>query len=95
MSRRLGRPVRWAQTRTEDFIATSHGRAHVEYVKVAATRDGKIIALNVDSYANCGAYISGMGAGIPTVFSLMASGCYDIPHASVNVHGCLTNTTTT
>jgi carbon-monoxide dehydrogenase large subunit len=95
VSRRLGRPVRWAQTRTEDFIATSHGRAHVEYVKVAATRDGKIIALNIDSYANCGAYISGMGAGIPTVFSLMASGCYDIPHASVNVHGCLTNTTTT
>jgi carbon-monoxide dehydrogenase large subunit len=94
-SRRLGRPVKWAQTRTEDFLATSHGRDHVEYVRVGASRDGRITGLRVQTFANVGGYISGMGAGIPCVFALMVSGCYDIPAVAVDVHGCLTNTTTT
>jgi carbon-monoxide dehydrogenase large subunit len=94
-ARRLGRPVKWAQTRTEDFVSTSHGRDHVEYVRLGATREGRITALRVQTFANVGGYISGMGAGIPCVFALMVAGCYDVPVVAVDVHGCLTNTTTT
>ena len=95
VSRRFGRPVRWAETRSENFVGSSHGRDHVELVTVAANKDGKIIALKTVTYANVGAYISGMGAGIPAVATLMAPGCYDIPVVSADVYGCLTNTTTT
>jgi carbon-monoxide dehydrogenase large subunit len=95
VSRRIDRPVRWAETRSENFVGTSHGRDHVELVTVAANKDGKIVALKTVTYANVGAYISGMGAGIPAVFSLMVPGCYDIPIVSADVYGCLTNTTTT
>ena len=41
-SMKLGRPVKWTETRTENYLATTHGRDHVEYVERAATRDGKI-----------------------------------------------------
>jgi carbon-monoxide dehydrogenase large subunit len=95
LSRRLERPVRWIETRSENFTATSHGRAHVEHVTVGATRDGKITALKSQTYVNLGAYVSGMGAGIPCVFPLMLGGCYDIPLLSADVLGSLTNTTTT
>jgi aerobic carbon-monoxide dehydrogenase large subunit len=72
ISRRIGRPVRWAETRSENFVGSSHGRDHLELVTVAANKDGKIVALKTVTYANVGAYISGMGAGIPAVFTLMA-----------------------
>jgi carbon-monoxide dehydrogenase large subunit len=95
VSRRLGRPVRWAETRSENFVGTSHGRDHVDYVSIAATREGRMLAIKVESFANVGAYVSGMGVGIPAVFSLMASGCYDFEETSCVVHGVFTNTTTT
>jgi carbon-monoxide dehydrogenase large subunit len=94
-SRRLRRPVRWVETRSEHFTGTSGGRDHVEYVSVAATREGKIQALRVTTYANLGAFVSGMGAGIPGVSGMMFPGCYDFQTADVNVHGIFTNTSTT
>jgi carbon-monoxide dehydrogenase large subunit len=94
-SRRLRRPVRWVETRSEHFTGTSSGRDHVEYVTIAATREGKIEALRADSYANLGAYVSGMGAGIPAVSAMVFPGCYDFQTADINVYGVFTNTSTT
>ena len=94
-SRRLGRPVRWVESRSEHFTGTSGGRDHVEYVSLAATKEGKIQAIRATTYANLGAYVSGMGAGIPSVSGLMFPGCYDIALADVNIHGVFTNTSTT
>jgi aerobic carbon-monoxide dehydrogenase large subunit len=95
VSRRLGRPVRWAETRAEHFTGTSGGRDHVEYVSLAADAEGKIQALKVTTYANLGAYVSGMGAGIPVVAGMVFPGVYDIPVADVDIHGVFTNTSTT
>ncbi|HEX6451582.1 MAG TPA: xanthine dehydrogenase family protein molybdopterin-binding subunit [Trebonia sp.] len=95
LSRHVGRPVKWVETRSENLTSTSHGRDHVELVSVAATKDGKILGLKVETFANLGAYVSGMGVGIPAVFALMVPGCYDIEHVSCLVHGVLTNTATT
>ncbi|HSV41598.1 MAG TPA: xanthine dehydrogenase family protein molybdopterin-binding subunit [Nocardioidaceae bacterium] len=95
VSRRLRRPVRWAESRAEHFTGTSGGRDHVEYVSLAADKQGKIQALKVTTYANLGAYVSGMGAGIPVVSGMMFPGVYDIAVADVDIHGVFTNTSTT
>jgi carbon-monoxide dehydrogenase large subunit len=95
VSRRLRRPVRWTESRAEHFTGTSGGRDHVEYVSLAADKSGKIQALKVTTYANLGAYVSGMGAGIPVVSGMMFPGVYDITVADVDVHGVFTNTSTT
>lgn len=95
VSRRLRRPVQWAETRAEHFTGTSGGRDHVEYVTLAADNRGKIQGLKVTTYANLGAYVSGMGAGIPVVAGMAFPGVYDIAVADVDIHGVFTNTSTT
>jgi carbon-monoxide dehydrogenase large subunit len=95
VSRRLRRPVQWAETRAEHFTGTSSGRDHVEYVTLAADNRGKIQGLKVTTYANLGAYVSGMGAGIPVVAGMAFPGVYDIAVADVDIHGVFTNTSTT
>jgi carbon-monoxide dehydrogenase large subunit len=93
-SMRLGRPVKWVETRSENAVATTHGRDHVMHIDVAAQRDGKIVALRVHSLANVGAYLSSMGTGVPTVnVAPFALGLYAIPHAEITVDCVFTNTT--
>lgn len=93
LSKRLGVPVKWSETREENFRATIHGRDHVQYVEIGADKDGRILGLKVKSYANLGAYVSTAAPGIPTIlFGPMLSGTYKIPAISVKVIGALTNT---
>ncbi len=93
-ARDLGVPVKWTETRSEHFTATSHGRDHVDEVQLAGTRDGKVLAVRVKAYANMGAYLSTAGPGVPTIlFGLIVNGAYDIAHASAEVYGVFTNTT--
>ena len=94
LARDLGRPVKWCETRSENFLATTHGRDHFQDVEIAALRDGTITGLKVISYANLGAYLSTMGPGVPTFnFGVMVSGTYAIPVIDCTVYGILTNTT--
>ncbi|MBX5444040.1 molybdopterin cofactor-binding domain-containing protein [Sphaerobacter sp.] len=96
ISKDLGRPVKWVEDRRENFVATTHGRDHIDYVDVAAKQDGTITGIRVKAYANMGAYLSTAAPGVPTwLFGLMLSGPYKIPNISVEVHGVLTNTTPT
>jgi carbon-monoxide dehydrogenase large subunit len=93
-SRRLGRPVKWVESRSENAVATTHGRDHVMHVDVAARRDGTILALRAHGVANVGAYLSSMGTGVPTInVALYALGVYEIPHAEMTVDCVFTNTT--
>jgi carbon-monoxide dehydrogenase large subunit len=93
LSKMLGRPVKWMETRHENFMATIHGRDHVQYVRLAAKRNGKVLGLEVRAYANLGAYLSTAAPGIPTwLFGLMLSGAYKIPAIRCEVFGVLTNT---
>ncbi len=90
---RLRRAVRWTATRSEDFQATNHGRDHVQDVEVCATADGVITGVKATLYANLGAYLSDMAAGIPTAnCSFMVTGVYRIPNVHVDTLGVLTNT---
>jgi carbon-monoxide dehydrogenase large subunit len=90
---RLRRAVRWTATRSEDFQATNHGRDHVQDVELCATADGVITGVKATLFANLGAYLSGMAAGIPTAnCSFMVTGVYRIPNIHVDTLGVLTNT---
>jgi carbon-monoxide dehydrogenase large subunit len=93
-SRRLRRPVKWVETRSENAVATTHGRDHVMNIEVAVRRDGRIEALRAHSVANIGAYSSSMGTGVPTMnVALFVLGLYAIAHAEVTIECLYTNTT--
>jgi carbon-monoxide dehydrogenase large subunit len=82
----LGRPVKWAEDRSENYKATIHGRDHIQYVELCGTRDGKITGLRTKVYAGLGGYASTAAPGIPTILhGLVYSGPYTIP----NIHGTI------
>ena len=91
---KLGRPVKWTETRRENYQATTHGRDHVQDVEIAATRDGQDHGLRCTVWAGMGAYLSTAAPGIPTILhGLMLSGPYTIPAVKEDVYGVYTNTT--
>ena len=93
-SMKLGRPVKWIETRSENYQSTTHGRDHVQDVELAATKDGRILGLRCTVWAGMGAYLSTAAPGIPTILhGLMLSGPYQIPAVKEDVYGVYTNTT--
>jgi carbon-monoxide dehydrogenase large subunit len=93
-SMKLGVPVKWTATRTEGYQATLHGRDHVEYVEMCATKEGRITGIRSVVYAAMGAYLSTASTGIPTILhGLMYSGPYDIPNIKADIYGVFTTTT--
>ena len=92
-SKRIGRPVKWTETRSENYHATTHGRDHVQEVELAGTKDGTITGLRCSVWAGMGAYLSTAAPGIPTILhGLMLSGSYNIPAIKEDVYGIYTNT---
>ncbi len=95
-SKACGRPVKWTETRSENYRSTIHGRDHIQDVEMAARRDGTILGLRAKVWANLGAYLSTASTGIPTILhGLMLSGSYDIKNIHEDVWGVFTNTTPT
>jgi aerobic carbon-monoxide dehydrogenase large subunit len=93
-SKVLGRPVKWTETRNENYMATIHGRDHVQDVELAARKDGTILGLRAKVWANLGAYLSTASTGIPTILhGLMLCGVYDIKNVHEDVYGMFSNTT--
>ena len=95
-SKMCGCPVKWTETRSENFRSTIHGRDHIQDVEMAAKKDGTILAIRAKVWANLGAYLSTASTGIPTILhGLMLSGAYDIKNIHEDVYGVFTNTTPT
>jgi carbon-monoxide dehydrogenase large subunit len=93
LAEKLGRPVKWVESRRENYVATTHGRDHVTELEVGAARDGTITALRVKTYANLGGILSTIAPGIPTtLYGRMLSGAYRIPAIHCRVIGVYTNT---
>jgi carbon-monoxide dehydrogenase large subunit len=93
VAEKVGRPVKWVETRSENYAATTHGRDHVAYLEVGAQRDGTITALKVKTLANLGGVLSTIAPGIPTtLYGRMLSGAYRIPNIYCQVLGVYTNT---
>ncbi len=92
LAHRLGRPVRWQETRTENLLAMTHGRDQHQVVELGARRDGTIVGLRARLTQNSGAYTH-FGAFLPFFTLLMASGPYLIPEIDVTWRSVATNTT--
>jgi aerobic carbon-monoxide dehydrogenase large subunit len=88
------RPVRWTETRSEHMVAMGHGRAQAAKFTIGGDRDGHVTSLYVRLLQDAGAYPS-IGAILPTLTRLMASGVYAIPRIEVRFDSVATNTTPT
>jgi carbon-monoxide dehydrogenase large subunit len=92
---RLGRPVKWIEDRREHLVATNHSRQQVHEVELAATRDGRIVALTDRVTADMGAYVRTHGVAVPELTIAMLPGPYDLPHYRAGIACVLTNKTPT
>lgn len=92
LARRLGRPTRWTETRSEAQLSM-HGRGQVQYAELGLRRDGTITGLRLRVVGDAGAYagFGGMLAMGPSYS--MAQGVYRIPRLGYDVAVALTNTT--
>jgi carbon-monoxide dehydrogenase large subunit len=94
-SRRVGRPVKWTATRSEEMLTTHHGRDQIDYVKIGAKRDGRVTGIHARIIQDCGAYHLIEGPVIPTFSACVISGCYDFPAVQTDIVGVFTNKFTT
>jgi len=92
---KLGRPIKWISTRSEDFVTTIQGRDQAMTSELALKRDGTMLGLKVRVVANLGAYLYSSTAGPPQRMMAMAPGSYQIPNCHVEVVAVFTNTTPT
>jgi len=90
-ARRLGIPVRWAETRHECMLAMTHGRGQRQRVTIGGGRDGTLLAYRLEVLADAGAYPH--GAFLSGVTVLMAGGAYGIPRVEGIARSVVTNTT--
>lgn len=93
-ARRLGRPVRWTESRSENMLSMGHGRGQRQRTRMGGTKDGRITAYRLDVLQDAGAY-GGMGAVLPFMTRMMTSAVYDIDRVEFQSHSVLTNTTPT
>ncbi len=91
LAMRLGRPVKWVQSRREDLIATSHGRSQFADVRIGADRNGRILALQMRVVADVGAYMLSTTAEVPTLTLRMIQGPYDIHDVEAELLEVYTN----
>ena len=92
-ARKIGRPVKWTNTRTESFQSDAHGRDHVTHVELALDKDGKFLGLRERTLANMGAYLSQFAPSVPTyLHATLLAGCYTTPAIYSEVRAVFTNT---
>jgi carbon-monoxide dehydrogenase large subunit len=93
IARKLNRPVKFIEDRSENYKYSTHGRDHITEAAICGTKDGQITGLRADTYANLGGYLSTIAPGIPTtLYGRIITGVYKIPAAYVHVYGVYTNT---
>src|SRR5712692_2582376 len=91
LAMKLGKPIKWIETRRENFLTTIHGRDQIDDVEVAFKRDAAILGLRCKVIADLGAYYQLLTPLIPTLTGLMICGCYKIPAVRMEITGVFTN----
>jgi carbon-monoxide dehydrogenase large subunit len=88
----LGRPVRWAESRSESMVSMTHGRSQVQWVELGARRDGHLTGLRFEVLANVGAYPQ-LGSFMGETTAEMISGVYAIDAIAFRGRSVVTNMT--
>jgi carbon-monoxide dehydrogenase large subunit len=86
------KPVKWIADRTEHFLGDTHGRDNITFARLALDARGRFLALEVDTIADMGAYLSTYAPYIPYIGAAMLPGVYDIPVCFIRVRAAYTNT---
>ncbi|NUR77169.1 MAG: molybdopterin-dependent oxidoreductase [Thermoleophilia bacterium] len=95
LARKLGRPVKWIEERSEGYLATLHGREMIQEIELAATRDGVLKAVRVNLTASMGAYLRLVAPGIPMLGAWLYHGCYECDAYDFQYTNVFTNNTFT
>jgi aerobic carbon-monoxide dehydrogenase large subunit len=93
-ARKLGRPAKWTETRSENMTAMTHGRGQIQYIELGVKRDGTFTGLRGRIVCDGGAY-PGIGSFLPYLTRTMSQGVYRIPKIQMNSKSAITNTTPT
>ncbi len=94
IARKIGRPARWVETRSESMLSLGHGRAQVQLAELGGTRDGRLLAYKLSVIQDAGAYPA-FGAFLPLMTRTMLTGVYDIERVYFADTSVATNTNPT
>ncbi|HEX6255122.1 MAG TPA: xanthine dehydrogenase family protein molybdopterin-binding subunit [Euzebyales bacterium] len=95
LAKRLGRPIKWTETRSEGYQTTIHGRDQIQEVEAAVDEDGRLRGLRVKLLADMGAYLQLLTPSIPILGALMYPAIYKMDAYSFECTGVFTNKTPT
>ncbi|WP_116048245.1 xanthine dehydrogenase family protein molybdopterin-binding subunit [Amycolatopsis palatopharyngis] len=95
VAQKLGKPVKWTESRSETMLAAHHGRDQIQDLTITAKRDGTVTGLKVDLMADMGAYLGLVGPGVPILGAFMFNAIYKIPAYRFACTNVFTNTTLT
>ncbi|MEV6443521.1 molybdopterin cofactor-binding domain-containing protein [Amycolatopsis sp. NPDC051716] len=95
VAQKLGKPVKWNETRSETMLAAHHGRDQIQDITISASRDGQVTGLKVELLANLGAYNGLVGPGVPILGAFMFNAIYKIPAYHFACTNVYTTTTLT
>jgi carbon-monoxide dehydrogenase large subunit len=95
LTKKLGRPVKWIEERSENYVATIHGRGVTHDCTLAGTEDGKILGVKFVEVADLGAYYQLLTPGIPELGGWVYMGPYTPEAYWFEFRGVLTNCTPT
>jgi carbon-monoxide dehydrogenase large subunit len=95
IAKKVGRPMKWRETRSESMVALGHGRAQLQYVTIGGTKAGKVTHYQLHAIQDCGGFAD-MGTILaPFMTRPMSSGVYAIPNIECRTTSVITNTTPT
>ncbi|CUR55610.1 Aerobic-type carbon monoxide dehydrogenase, large subunit, molybdopterin-binding [metagenome] len=95
LARRLGKPVKYTETRSESLVAAHHGRDQWQKLTLSAEKDGTVTGLKVELLADLGSYVSLIGGGVPVLGAFMFNAIYKFPAYHFSCQTVLTNKTWT
>lgn len=95
IARRLGKPVKYTETRSESLMAGHHGRDQWQKLTMSAEKDGTVTGLKVELLADLGSYVSLVGGGVPVLGAFMFNAIYKFPAYHFACQTVLTNKTWT
>jgi carbon-monoxide dehydrogenase large subunit len=95
VARKMGRPVKWTESRSESMVTAHHGRDQIQDITIAARRDGTVTGLKVDLLADMGAYLGVVAPGVPLLGAFMYNAIYKFPAYRFACTNVFTNKTIT
>ncbi len=95
VARRIGKPVKYTETRSESLVSGHHGRDQWQKLTMSAEKDGTLTGFKVELTADLGAYVAVVGGGVPVLGAFMFNSIYKFPAYHFACQTVLTNKTWT